>query len=185
MPRRDSQLTLSILLTVFVGCWACPPAARASEQSERSSQKPTGTTRGVQVETLAERRVVVGGAEGSTAHFVSADQLSIGDEIFYTLRVRNTTDAALEDVIVTKPIPRNTRYVPESAVGPGAVVSVSIDGGATFADPDDVGADESPIASNATTHGISSDSYTHIRWKLRHPLAPGAIALLRFRGVFK
>jgi hypothetical protein len=31
----------------------------------------------------------------------------------------------------------------------------------------------------------TSDDYTHLRWQLRYPLAAGATALLRFRGVFR
>jgi uncharacterized repeat protein (TIGR01451 family) len=113
--------------------------------------------------------------------FVAADQLHIGDEIYYTVRVRNVTNTTIEDVVVIKAMPRNTEYVADSAVGPAAIIGYSTDGGGTFATSDDL---EVVTLSGATRRAIPSD-YTHLRWQLRHPLAPGATALLRFRGVFK
>jgi uncharacterized repeat protein (TIGR01451 family) len=136
---------------------------------------------GVQVDTVAERRVTTDSTDSRQHNFVTAGQLNVGDEIFYTLRVRNTTEKAISGIIVIKPVPRNTRYVADSAVGPGVSVTVSIDGGSTFVDPDaldfnaSVGVPRRPLP----------DEFTHIRWQLRHSLAPGATALLRFRGIFK
>jgi len=137
------------------------------------------TTPGVTVETIAERYIQ---AEGGASHeFVRADQLQVGDEIFYTLRVRNVTDAPLSDVIVIRAIPRNTQYVEGSAVGPAAIVTVSIDGGASFSEPGSIELQVAP----ATLRPATSDDYTHLRWELRYPLASGATALLRFRGIFR
>jgi hypothetical protein len=82
---------------------------------------------------------------------------------------------------VTKPIPRNTRYVAGSAAGPGADIDFSVDGGRTFGSPQRL-AVRSPSGRGERE---SVENYTHIRWQLRYPLAPGAVALLRFRVVFK
>ena len=128
------------------------------------------TSPGIEVVTQAEKRVVTSTPEGPSVEFVRADQLRIGDEICYTLRVRNTTNAPIEAPVIVKSLPRNTEYVIDSAVGPAASVALSFDGGSTFVDAEQGG----PIR-----------SLSHIRWQLRHPLAPGAIALLRFRGIFE
>jgi uncharacterized repeat protein (TIGR01451 family) len=145
-----------------------------------ASAKDAESTAGLAIETLAERRITAG-SEGAAAEFVAADQLNIGDEIFYTLRVRNVTNATLAEVVVIKAVPRNTEYVADSAVGPAAIIAYSVDGGATFAEADQL---EVIALPGVTRRAIPSD-YTHIRWQLRHPLAAGATALLRFRGVFK
>ncbi len=129
----------------------------------------------------AERRVVTSSSEGAQVAFVAADQLHIGDEIFYTVRVRNATNVAIDDVVVIRPVPRNTEYVADSAVGPAAKIGFSIDGGATFATRAELEVATMPGVMRRATTG----DYTHLRWQLRHPLAAGATALLRFRGVFK
>jgi uncharacterized repeat protein (TIGR01451 family) len=95
----------------------------------------------------------------------------VGDEIHYTLQVRNITAAEIQKAVVIKPMPQNTLYIRDSAVGPAAIVTFSIDGGMTFA--------------AARYLDASPDQYTHIRWELRHPLAAGATGLLRFRTLFK
>jgi uncharacterized repeat protein (TIGR01451 family) len=138
------------------------------------------STSGLAIETLAERRITAE-SDVASAGFVAADRLNIGDEIFYTLRVRNATNATLERVVVIKAVPRNTEYVADSAVGPAAIIGYSVDGGTTFAEADQL---EVVTLPGVTRRAVPSD-YTHIRWQLRHPLAAGATALLRFRSVFK
>jgi uncharacterized repeat protein (TIGR01451 family) len=138
--------------------------ALAQESVERVT-----TSAGLDVETIAERRVVTASADGPQVEFALAQQLRIGDEICYTLRVRNDTLEPIAAPVIVKSIPRNTEYIFDSAVGPAALVSVSADGGSTFV-----------AAADA-----ASAELTHLRWQLKHPLAPGATALLRFRGVFR
>lgn len=132
---------------------------------------------GLSVETIAESRR----GESSAFEYVPADRIRIGEQVFYTLRVRNDSGAAMEDAVVIKALPRNTRYVADSAAGPGAIVTFSVDGAKTFASA------ETAVVINpdGSTRPAVSNDYTHIRWKLRHPLAAGATALIRFRGVFK
>jgi uncharacterized repeat protein (TIGR01451 family) len=138
------------------------------------------STAGLAIETVAERRLEAA-SDTLPAEFVAADQLKIGDEIYYTVRVRNTTSATIEKVVVIKAVPRNTEYLPDTAVGPAAAITFSVDGGATFAAADQL---EVTTLPGVTRHAVPGD-YTHLRWQLRHPLAVGATALLRFRGVFK
>jgi uncharacterized repeat protein (TIGR01451 family) len=133
------------------------------------------------IETLAERRLVRPSSEGPQMTFVAANEVHIGDDLFYTLRVRNASDAAVENPVIVKAMPRNTVYVDQSAVGPATIIEFSIDGGSVFAAPDELSVVTSPDMTRAAT----TSDYTHIRWRLRHPLAAGATALLRFRGVFK
>jgi uncharacterized repeat protein (TIGR01451 family) len=134
------------------------------------------STPNLTVETLAERRVSVNGS----IEYASADQLKMGEEIFYTVRVRNVNNASVVDPVVIKSIPRNTRYVANSATGPASLIDFSVDGGVTFAAPEQLFVE--------TLAGVRRpaqlEDYTTIRWRLRHPLAAGATALLRFRATF-
>jgi hypothetical protein len=64
-------------------------------------------------------------------------------------------------------MPFGLHYLPGSAKGPDCDIEFSTDGGATFA------------------ARPGSGEYTHVRWSMRRPLAPGATALLRFRATFR
>jgi len=135
------------------------------------------STAGLLVETVAERRV----QQSGNVEYVRADKLRVGDEIFYTLRIRNASANPLPDAVVVKAIPRNTRYVGNTATGPAAVIDFSVDGGSVFGIPEQL----SVRAAGGVARAATPDDYTHIRWRLRHPLAAGATALLRFRAVFQ
>jgi uncharacterized repeat protein (TIGR01451 family) len=110
----------------------------------------------------------------------SAGRLSAGDDVYYTIRVHNPGKDAVTDVVVTKRLPFGVHYKTGSAVGPACSVQFSVDGGATFkADvrPGRTGTDKARRKPEAV-------DYTHVRWLLSRPLAPGATALLRFRASF-
>lgn len=117
---------------------------------------------------------------------VPATTLQQGQEIFYTVRIRNSGNVAARDVEVVQRIPENTTYVADSAAGPGAEVSVSADGGATFGKEGQLTVTEQPTPVHTPlTRPAAPQDYTHVRWRLRNPLAPGAVALARFRAVFR
>jgi len=111
----------------------------------------------------------------------SADRVVPGDEVFYTLEIRNTGAVALPAPWVDYPIPDHMRYVADSAAGPGAEVSYSIDGGRTFDRAENLKVKRPSGSARAAT----VDDYTHIRWRLKHALRGNAVALARFRAVVK
>jgi len=135
----------------------------------------------LQVVAIAERRVIETKDGIATVRYLPADQVRVGEQVHYTLRVRNAGGTALDRAIIDRALPLNTRYVVSSAVGPGADLSFSVDGGATFAS-----AQELTLPTYVgPARRATVDDYTHIRWRLRHPLVPGATALLRFRAEFR
>jgi uncharacterized repeat protein (TIGR01451 family) len=110
-----------------------------------------------------------------------ATAITQGQTVFYTVRVRNHSPVPVRDAIAVQKIPSNTVYVLGSASGPATEITFSIDGGQTFGSEGQlritpaVGAARRPLA----------NEYTHIRWRLRNPLAPGATALARFQATFQ
>jgi uncharacterized repeat protein (TIGR01451 family) len=125
----------------------------------------------IETELIAEVRENVSTTPGREVYrFVPARMLEQGQVVYYTLRITNQTSVPLRNVAVVQPVPANTTYLADSASGPGADVTFSGDGGRTF----------SPAGSLA-----QAPHYTHIRWQLRNPLAPGATALARFRATFR
>ena len=125
-------------------------------------------------------RVSFNGREGS--RLVPADRVVPGDEIFYTLEIRNTGGATVPAPSVVYPIPEHTRYVADSAIGPGAEVSYSVDGGRSFGEPENL--EVAGPAGGAPRPATAAD-YTHIRWQFKHGLKGKSVAFARFRAVVK
>jgi uncharacterized repeat protein (TIGR01451 family) len=112
---------------------------------------------------------------------VPADRVVPGDEVFYTLEIRNTGASPLPAPTVDFAIPEHMRYIANSAVGAGAEVSYSVDGGHTFDRPENLAV----IAGGGDARLATAADYTHIRWRLKHALQAKAMALARFRAVVK
>jgi len=121
----------------------------------------------LETEIVVEKLLPADPPARPTAGFVPAGRLEAGDEVHYTIRVRNPGTNPVTDVQVTKRMPFGLHYLPDSATGPACDIEFSADGGTTF--------QPQP----------SADEYTHVRWTLLRPLPPGATALLRFRATFR
>lgn len=122
----------------------------------------------LETEILVEGLVSEQRAEGSEEkRFVAARRLEAGEEIYYTIRVRNPGKVPVTDIVVTKRMPFGVAYVAGSAAGPACDVELSADNGATY------------------SSGGKTAEFTHVRWVFQRPLAPGATALLRFRATFR
>jgi uncharacterized repeat protein (TIGR01451 family) len=135
----------------------------------------------LQVKSIAEVEAKVTERGRPVAKLVSADRVVPGDRVIYTLQVRNTGTAVIDMPTIVNPVPAHMMYVADSAVGPGADVSYSVDGGHLF----DVAANlKVPGADGRARAAVVAD-YTHIRWQLKNKLKPNSVALLRFRAVVK
>jgi uncharacterized repeat protein (TIGR01451 family) len=112
---------------------------------------------------------------------VPADRLVPGDQVVYTVEIRNTGSVTVPNPSVPYPIPDHVRYLADSAVGPGAEVSFSIDGGRTFDRPENL-----KVAGPAgRLVPATAADYTHIRWQLKHSLKGNSVAFARFRAIVK
>jgi uncharacterized repeat protein (TIGR01451 family) len=112
---------------------------------------------------------------------VPADRVVPGDEVFYTLEIRNTGTRPLPPPTVDFAIPEHMRYIADSAVGAGADVSYSVDGGRSFDRPENL----SIVPVGGEPRLATAADYTHIRWRLKHTLQAKAMALARFRAIVK
>ena len=74
------------------------------------------------------------------------------------------------------------RYVADSAIGPGAEVSYSVDGGQQFRSRRRICRCRAPMASRAPA---AAADYTHIRWQLKNDLKANSVAFVRFRALVK
>jgi uncharacterized repeat protein (TIGR01451 family) len=125
----------------------------------------------VESKSLANGREVV--------KLIPADRVVPGDRVIYTLEVRNTGASIVESPIVMHAVPEHMRYVADSAVGPGAEVTFSVDGGRSFGRSESLtvkGQDGQP------RRAVAAD-YTDIRWQLKNSLKPNSVAFVRFRAL--
>lgn len=142
---------------------------------------PSGPSDPLVVKIIAEveSKTVEGGRE--VVKLVSADRVVPGDRVIYTLEVLNSGATAVASPTVTNPIPDHMRYVGDSAVGPGAEVTYSVDGGHSFDQAENL---KVRIAEGRSRPAVAAD-YTHIRWQLKNNLKPNSVAFVRFRAVVK
>ena len=117
----------------------------------------------------------------AAVELVPADRVVPGDRVIYTLEVRNTAATALEAPSFTYPIPEHMRYIADSAVGPGAQVSYSVDGGHNFARAEDL---KMKGPDGKLRAAVAAD-YTDIRWQLKISLKANSVAFVRFRTLVK
>lgn len=131
----------------------------------------------LRTQLIAEVRETLNAQERPIYRMVPAKRLSQGQVVYYTVRITNPTPVFANNVVVNQRVPANTIYMEGSAVGPGAEIEFSVDGGVTYARSADLKLDDGTRA--------PPERYTHIRWRLQNPLAPGAMALARFRATFR
>jgi uncharacterized repeat protein (TIGR01451 family) len=164
MQRYTSNLALQgVLLTLGV--------AAAALGQEAGNLLAVRAIAEVEARSTEGGRVVV--------KLIPADRVVPGDRVIYTLEVRNTGAMALDTPTVTRAVPEHMRYVPDSAVGPGAEVSYSVDGGHRFDRPENL---QVPGLEGGSRPAVAGD-YTHIRWRLKNSLGANSVAFVRFRAV--
>jgi uncharacterized repeat protein (TIGR01451 family) len=134
-----------------------------------------------EVEQSRQSRQPSQSAGRETSELVAADRVVSGDAVIYTLEVRNTAANSLPRPTVTYPIPEHMTYTPDSAVGPGADVTYSVDAGRSFDSPENLKIQEPGGQVRAAT----AADYTHIRWQLKKALKGNSVAFVRFRAQVK
>ena len=144
---------------------------------------PSGqaTSSDIVIKAVAEVRAKTAQEGVEASKLTPASRVVPGDEVIYTLEVRNAGTTAVRAPTVTNPVPTHMAYIADSATGPGAEVSYSVDGGLTFDQPENL---RVPGEDGHMRRAIASD-YTHIQWKLKTILKPNSVAFTRFRAVVK
>jgi uncharacterized repeat protein (TIGR01451 family) len=136
---------------------------------------------GIDVRVLAEVETTASEDGVDVIKLVSADRVVPGDLVIYTVEIRNAGSVDAVAPIVIRPIPAHMTYIADSATGPGAEVTYSIDGGHSFDHPEKL----KVLGSDHRMRRALAIDYTHIRWQLRSTLKPKSVAYARFRAVVK
>jgi hypothetical protein len=155
----------------------CGLAAAAADRGAAD----TGQNARISVRAIAEVAVKMSEGGRETPRLQPADRVVPGDEVIYTLEIRSTSALAQPPPTVDYPVPEHMRYVADSAVGAGAVVRYSIDGGRSFARPEELFV----AGEDGNKRPAAAEDYTHIRWRLKHILKGNSVAYARFRAIVK
>jgi uncharacterized repeat protein (TIGR01451 family) len=171
---REDNLMLKWTGVRVVGAVLCgigiPFAASGQATSQALVVKAVAE---VETQTLQDGRGIV--------KLAPADRVVPGDQVIYTLEIRNTGRTALHDPIVTFAVPSHMMYVANSATGPGAEVRYSVDDGHFFDRPENLRVRDA----DGHSRPAKPDEYTHIRWQLRNPLKSKSVAFARFRAIVR
>ena len=168
-PLRQPALVGVFCIATGLGCAGYGPRTSAQEPDNQPAAVATGSgplETSIAVEIL---QVDSGPGDREIRRWAPARRLNAGDELHYTVRVRNPGEAPVSDVVVTKRLPFGVRYHPGSATGPACKVQFSVDGGVTFAAP--APSKTAGARKNARTASPTHE-YTHVRWVLESPWRP-------------
>ena len=133
----------------------------------------------IELKTIAETEVVVTRADGTQqTKRIQAERVVPGDEVIYTIRYQNVGKEPAQAVAITNPLPAHMEFRRVLDEAPKfAVLTFSVDGGATFDVPAKL-----VVATDKGTRPARPEEYTHVRWTLREPVPPGASGQVSFRA---
>ncbi len=132
----------------------------------------------LEIKSIAEVESRTG---GEPVKLIAADRVVPGDRMIYTLEVRNAGATVIDDPVISFPMPEHVRYVADSAVGPGAEISYSVDGGHVFERAENL----SVKGQDGRPRRAAAADYTDIRWRLKNALKANSVAFVRFRALVK
>ena len=136
----------------------------------------------IELKAVAEIEIEDFNAEGKKeVKRVPATKVVPGEEVIYTIHYTNSGQKTTDNVVITNPLPEHMRYKDSSAAGDGATIVFSVDGGETFATPENLKIQD---ALGREFPAAASD-YTHIRWVLLSSLPLNAKGQVGFRAILE
>ncbi len=135
---------------------------------------------GVTLKVMVEQEVVVVDDNGKkVTRRIEADTIVPGDEVIYTIHYLNRSSKPADNVFITIPVPEHTTYRSGSARGGDTDITFSVDGGKRYGRAEEL----SITPENGVERPATASDYTHIKWKFRVPLPPGASGAVSYRAV--
>ena len=110
-----------------------------------------------------------------------ATEVVPGKDVIYTLTFENVGTNFGNDIVINNPIPEHTVYKTGSASGTDTQISFSVDGGQSYASPEQL----TVTGADGNTRTAKASEYTTIRWQYTKPLQPGTKSSVEFRVVLK
>jgi len=134
----------------------------------------------IQLEHKAEQRETFTDENGiEKTRLVEAARVLPGEEVLFTVTYTNVGDEAAEDVVIVNPVPEHMFYVSDSATGENTSITFSVDGGETFAAPQDL------LITDALgeERPAAAKDFSHIRWVIESDVTAGGSGTVHFAAV--
>jgi len=164
MKPNFAVLILFILITLV-------PAAAAAQDGALVKLKS---------EVLKEE-VVVDDTGTRVTRLIPVANAMPGEVLTFNISYTNEGDDEARDIVLTNPVPEHMLYKADSATGEGSRISFSVDGGATYGAPDSL----SITGDDGQKRKAIPSDFTHIRWQLVYPVAPGGSGAVSFKASLK
>jgi uncharacterized repeat protein (TIGR01451 family) len=146
-------------------------------QAQQSSAK-------LDLKTMAEKEVKVTKEGKSTTKRIPLDKASPGNIVVYTITYSNVGKGPILDAKIVDPVPAGVRYIADTAEGKDAEITFSIDNGRTWLKPPVMIEFRKPDGS-LEKKTAPPDMYTHIKWAIKRPVAPGQSGQVSFKVTVK
>ncbi len=111
----------------------------------------------------------------SKIEWVKPDSITPSDKVGYRIIVENKGDKSADDIVLNNPVPANTIYVDGSARGANSSIVFSVDGGKTFAKPEQLF-----IQKDGKKLLATAKDYSNVRWILNKSIKAGAKASVQY-----
>lgn len=112
---------------------------------------------------------------------VSAAKIVPGDVVTFTLTYTNRGTQPATGVVITNPVPDHMTYLDKSAEGKGTKIDFSVNRGKSYDAPDRLTVKDA----QGKVRPARGQDYTHVRWVLGTPLAPGGSGTVSFKAQVK
>jgi len=107
-----------------------------------------------------------------------------GDVVVYTVTATNTGTAPADKIVINNAISEHVLYMADSAssvaIGKNTTITFSVDGGKTYADPQQL-----TVTEDGVTRAATAEDYTHVRWQLNFALEPQKSTSVFFKARLK
>lgn len=136
----------------------------------------------IKLTSVAEMEKAVFNQEGQKViQRIPAARVVPGSEVIFTSHYENTSGETADKAVITDPIPEHMLYKDGSAQGNGSRITFSVDNGKSYNIPGKLFVFDAA----GRPYPASPKDYTHIRWTIENPLAPGAKGSVSFRAILK
>jgi uncharacterized repeat protein (TIGR01451 family) len=136
------------------------------------------------LKTTAVKEVMVQEDGKITTTRVPVDKTHPGDVVVYTISYSNTGRGPVLNAVIADPLPSGVRYIADTAEGKDAEILFSVDNGQTWHAYPVMMTFKKPDGS-METKPAAADNYTHIKWTIKKPVAPGQSGQVRFKVTVK
>jgi len=136
----------------------------------------------IELKSIAEIEVEEFNEEGKKEIIrMPAAKVIPGNVVIFTNHYTNISRDALDNVVITNPIPEHMLYKENSAAGDGTEVTSSIDGGKTYDRPENL----KKVGADGKEYRATPSDYTHIQWRIVKPVPQEGKGHVEFRAQLK